>query len=101
MAYGSARTGGGFWLGVPLVALWGVARPTSQALMTPRVSASQQGQLQGALASVVGLSGVIGPLLFTQTFAASLAAGAPPGLPFLLSGALLVLSLLLAARATR
>jgi DHA1 family tetracycline resistance protein-like MFS transporter len=98
--YGGAASGAVFWLGVPLVSLWGVARPTAQGLMTRRVAGSEQGQLQGALASVVGLSGLVGPLIFTWTFAAALGA-ALPGAPFLLAGAMLVLSLFLAARATR
>jgi DHA1 family tetracycline resistance protein-like MFS transporter len=102
--YGFAKTGSVFWLGVPLVSLWGVARPTAQGLMTRRVSASEQGQLQGALASLVGIGGLVGPLLFTQTFAAavgSLSELSLPGAPFLLAGTLLLLSLALAAHATR
>lgn len=102
--YGLAPTGALFWVGVPVVALWGVARPTAQGLMTRRVGVSEQGQLQGALASMMGISGLMGPLLFTQTFAAAvgpLRGIGLPGAPFLLAGALLVASLALAARATR
>jgi DHA1 family tetracycline resistance protein-like MFS transporter len=42
---------------------------SSQALMTRRVGAQAQGELQGALGSVRGISMLIGPGLFTLTFA--------------------------------
>jgi DHA1 family tetracycline resistance protein-like MFS transporter len=42
---------------------------SSQALMTRRVSADEQGELQGALGSVRGISMLIGPTLFTLVFA--------------------------------
>ncbi|MGB8910571.1 MAG: TCR/Tet family MFS transporter [Candidatus Cybelea sp.] len=42
---------------------------SSQALMTRRVSAAEQGELQGALGSVRGISMLIGPSLFTLVFA--------------------------------
>jgi DHA1 family tetracycline resistance protein-like MFS transporter len=42
---------------------------SSQALMTRHVKASEQGELQGALGSVRGLSMLIGPAVFTLTFA--------------------------------
>ena len=42
---------------------------SSQALMTRRVGPAEQGELQGALGSVRGISMLIGPALFTLTFA--------------------------------
>ncbi len=51
------------------MAFWGLAGPATQSLMTRRVSSSEQGQLQGAIASINGVTGLIGPTLFTQTFA--------------------------------
>jgi DHA1 family tetracycline resistance protein-like MFS transporter len=42
---------------------------SSQALMTRHVKPSEQGELQGALGSVRGLSMLIGPAIFTLTFA--------------------------------
>ena len=36
------------WLGVPVMALWGLAGPALQGLMSRLVSPSEQGQLQGA-----------------------------------------------------
>ena len=45
-------TGAIFLAGVPVMALWGLAGPSPQAIMSRRVSASEQGQLQGANSSL-------------------------------------------------
>jgi DHA1 family tetracycline resistance protein-like MFS transporter len=92
-----------FWIGIPVMALWGVAGAATQALTTRLVAPDQQGQLQGATSSVQSVSQLLGPFLFTLTFAYFIDAQAPvklPGAPFLLASALLVMALLLAARAT-
>jgi DHA1 family tetracycline resistance protein-like MFS transporter len=82
-----------FLSSVPLIAMWGMAPPSLQGLATRLRDASEQGRLQGALASLRGVSGMIGPLLFTQIFAMSAAAGVFPGGAYLLSAALLCASL--------
>lgn len=90
--YGLAPTGALFFWGVPFGALWGFAGPSAQALMSQKVAASEQGRLQGALAGMRGISGMIGPTLFTATFAWSIGPSNPkphPGAPFLLAAALL------------
>jgi DHA1 family tetracycline resistance protein-like MFS transporter len=102
--YGLAPTGALFLLGVIPQALWGLRGPAMQGLMTTRVGPSEQGQLQGAQASLIGIAGLIGPGLFTQTFAACIAPGAVvqlTGAPFLLAAALLSAALVLAWRSTR
>jgi DHA1 family tetracycline resistance protein-like MFS transporter len=71
--------------------------------MTRLVTPDQQGQLQGATTSVQSVSQLLGPFLFTLTFAYFIGARAPltlPGAPFLLASALLVLALWMAARTT-
>jgi MFS transporter, DHA1 family, tetracycline resistance protein len=101
LIYGAAPTGLLFWLGIPVMALWGVAGAAIQALTTQRVAPEQQGQLQGATSSVQSVSQLIGPFLFNLTFAYFIGAQAPlklPGAPFLLASALLVLALVIAAR---
>ncbi len=91
--YGLAPTGTMFLLGIPVGALFGLSYPSLQGLMTRRVGPDEQGRLQGALASLMGIAGVIAPVLFTQTFAAAIGPfrelGAP-GVPFLLAALLLV-----------
>lgn len=59
------------WMGyavAPLFALGGVAMPALQSLVTGRVSDDQQGQLQGVLASLMSLAGIVGPVLTTAVF---------------------------------
>ena len=101
LVFAVAPTGQLSWLGIPVMALWGVAGAAIQALMTRRVAPDQQGQLQGATSSVQSLSQLIGPFLFTLTFAYFISPQAPvslPGAPFFLASALLLLSLVIAAR---
>jgi DHA1 family tetracycline resistance protein-like MFS transporter len=102
--YGLAPRGALLWLGVPLQSLWGLSSVAAQGLMTRRVDASSQGQLQGATASLRGIGGMIGPGLFTLTFAHFISPEAShhvPGAAFFLAAALLVAAMLLAARVTR
>jgi DHA1 family tetracycline resistance protein-like MFS transporter len=101
--YGLAPTGALLWIGVPVMALWGIATPSMQTLMTRLVDVTEQGRLQGALASIIGLASLIGPTAFTQTFAASIAHSGwhLPGAPFFLAAAFVVAAMLVAWRATR
>jgi DHA1 family tetracycline resistance protein-like MFS transporter len=62
LAFALARTGPEFWIGIPLLALWGLESPAAMALMSRRVSASEQGRLQGANASVTGMANLFGPV---------------------------------------
>ena len=99
--FGAAPTGPLFWLGIPVMALWGVAGAAIQAMMTRLVAPDQQGQLQGATSSVQSLSQLVGPFLFTLTFAYFIGSTAPfklPGAPFLLASALLLLAASIALR---
>jgi len=101
LIFGAAPTGPLFWLGIPVMALWGLAGAATQALMTQLVAPDQQGQLQGATTSVQSVSQLVGPFLFTLIFAYFIGGQAPlklPGAPFLLASALLVLALVIAAR---
>ena len=83
------------------MALWGVAGAAIQALMTRLVEPDQQGQLQGATSSVQSVSQLVGPFLFTLTFAYFIGETAPvklPGAPFFLASVLLLLALAIALR---
>lgn len=89
---GLADTGPKFWAGIPVIAMWGMAGAAGQGLMTSRVSASEQGQLQGALASLTGIAELVGPSIFTLTLAYYVRPGASPnlaGAPFVLASAIL------------
>ncbi len=103
LIFGAAPSGVLFWLGIPVMALWGIAGAATQALTTRLVAPDQQGQLQGATTSVQSVSQLLGPFLFTLTFAYFIGTRAPltlPGAPFLLASALLLLALWIAARTT-
>jgi len=89
---------------IPLIALWGVAAPAMQSLMSRHVDPSSQGKLQGAINSLRAITGMAGPILFTQVFALAIAPRFGlhlPGAPYLLAAVLLLSSLLLAIYVTR
>jgi DHA1 family tetracycline resistance protein-like MFS transporter len=86
--YGLAPSGRWFLVGVPVMALWGLVGPTVMDMMSRKVSPSEQGQLQGANSSSRSVAGLLGPAIFTATFAWLL--HWLPGAPFLLSALLLV-----------
>jgi DHA1 family tetracycline resistance protein-like MFS transporter len=98
--YGLAPTGRVFLAGVPVMALWGLYGPSAQGIMSKRVSPSEQGQLQGALMGLRGLSGLFSPFMFTITFATFISRDELylPGAPFLLAALLLGAAFVLAVR---
>jgi MFS transporter, DHA1 family, tetracycline resistance protein len=102
--FGIAKSGWIFFFGIPLIALWGLAGPTSQGLMSRHVGAGEQGQLQGANSSLRGISGMIGPAVFTLTFASFIGLRGSfqlPGAPYFLAAVLLIIALMVAWRVTR
>ncbi|HUL74820.1 MAG TPA: TCR/Tet family MFS transporter [Vicinamibacterales bacterium] len=104
LIYALAPTGGRFALGILVMSLWGLYGPSAQGLMTRRVSPSEQGQLQGALSSVVTMTGIVGPTIFSLTFATFIGSRRDwhlPGAPFLLAAALLVVAIVVVTRITR
>ena len=92
---GLAPTGILFALTMIPNALWGLAMPTLQALMTRRVSESEQGQLQGANMSVASIAGVISPLFFGWIY--SISSGHDAAIPFIGTSLLMAAVVLLAA----
>ena len=81
--------------------LGGIAGPALQAIITGVIPADRQGELQGALASMVSATAIIGPPLMTNTFAYFTKSTAPayiPGAPFFLAAGLITLGLLGAYR---
>ncbi len=79
--------------------LGGIAGPALQAILSGHVPRNEQGELQGALTSMVSLTSIIGPLVMTNLFAWFTKPGAPvhfSGAPFLLGSILLMISALVA-----
>ena len=89
---------------IPLIALWGIAAPAIQTLMSRSVDHSSQGRLQGAINSLRAITGMAGPLLFTQVFSFAISPKSSlrlPGAPYFVAGLLLFSSLVLAFYFTR
>ena len=102
--YGAAATGMLFLLGVPFGSLMGIVSPAMQSLMSRRVSPSEQGQLQGANGSIMAISGLIAPTLFTQAFALGISPSRGwnlPGAPYLVASALALAACVVAWWVTR
>jgi DHA1 family tetracycline resistance protein-like MFS transporter len=82
--------------------LGGIAGPALQGIISSQVPSNEQGELQGALTSLMSVTSIFGPLLMAQLFSYFTAANAPvyfPGAPMLMGAVLTLLSLLLAIRA--
>ncbi len=105
LLFGLASTPWVFWIGIVVSATMGFYGPSVQGLMTRRVSPSEQGQLQGANSSIMGITGMLGPGLFSLTFAYFIGGAAKhwhlPGAPFLLAAMCLIVAMGVAWRATR
>ncbi|MCG8575055.1 MAG: TCR/Tet family MFS transporter [Flavobacteriales bacterium] len=83
---------------IPYV-LGGVAGPTIQGVMSNQVPEDEQGNLQGALTSMISLTAVLGPILYTGLFyyySGDKAQVYFPGAPYLLGGVFLVISSIVA-----
>jgi len=83
---------------VPVSTLSGLVMPALRAEMTDRVAPSQQGELQGALASLHAFGMIAAPLIYTRVFALFTGAGAIldlPGMVFAVPSALSLAALLL------
>ena len=102
--YGFAQVGWVFLIGIPISALWALAAPSTQALITRQVGADVQGRIQGALMSLVSLAGIVGPAIFAGSFGLFIGKHAPvhlPGAPFLIAAALLATAVAIAWRVAR
>ena len=91
------------WLMLAFLApycLGGIAGPAMQGTISGQVPANEQGELQGALTSLMSATGVVGPVLMTGLFGYFTGPKAPvhfPGAPFLLGAVLALASVALAA----
>lgn len=102
LAYGLASQG---WM-IPLIiifgSLGGLTGPAIQSIVTGTVDDSEQGAIQGALTSLMSVTNILAPLLFTAGlfgyFSSPAAFVALPGAPFLVGSVLLVLAMGIARR---
>jgi DHA1 family tetracycline resistance protein-like MFS transporter len=95
MGFGLASRGWMAFASIPFIALWGIAGPAMQSLMSQRVDPTSQGKLQGAVNSLRAITGMIGPLLFTQVFAIAISPRVNvhvPGAPYYVAALLMLAS---------
>lgn len=92
------------WMMYPYMVVYclgGIAGPALQGIMSNQVPSNEQGELQGALTSMMSATSIIGPPLMTGLFAYFTGDDAPlqlPGAPMLLAAALVAISLVLSWR---
>ncbi len=104
VAYAIAPQG---WMIVAIIAvscLAAVDEPAAQALVSSAVGEDEQGVVQGAMASLLGITAVVGPLVGTAAFAYFVSPAAPvyfPGAPFAAGAVLIIGSLLVAWKFVR
>jgi DHA1 family tetracycline resistance protein-like MFS transporter len=75
-------------LGIVLQSVGAITSPAIQGLVSASAAADRQGETQGALSSVQGLTAIASPLVASHVFALFTEAGAPvllPGAPFVVS----------------
>jgi len=98
-AYGVVDTGPLFMASTVIFCTMGFFSAAIQGLMSKRMDPSMQGQLSGANSSLNGIAGMIGPLLFTSVFRATIDPQGGfyvPGAPFFLAALVLGVGLLTA-----
>ena len=66
---GLARSGAVYLGSIPIISIWNISSPAANGMMTHRMSESEQGELQGAISSLRAIAMMLGPGLFTFTFA--------------------------------
>jgi MFS transporter, DHA1 family, tetracycline resistance protein len=96
---GSSKTGLLLWLGIPFLNMMSFTWPAAQSLLSRKTNPSEQGQLQGAINSLRGIAGLVGPGFFTYVFSKSVGIGAvihSPGIPFYVAASMLLIGLVLA-----
>jgi DHA1 family tetracycline resistance protein-like MFS transporter len=101
-AYAAATKGWMIYGLLVVGAAQGIVMPAVNAMMTHEVEDDAQGELQGAISSLMGIAAILGPLLATQLFGAFTGAGAAvelPGAPFLASALLSAVALWVFMRA--
>ena len=94
--YGFATEGWMIYAALPLTAFGALITPALTGVMANQVSDRAQGELQGALASVLAVTMIISPLLMTQIFGYFVGDSAPvylPGAAFLGAAVLMILAL--------
>ena len=95
------------WMMYPAMVVYclgGIAGPALQGIMSNQVESNAQGELQGALSSMMSATAIVGPVMMTSIFSFFSGADAPfhlPGAAMYLAAIFTVISLLLSWRTLR
>jgi len=101
LGYGLATKGWMIYAILAIGSLGSISMPAIQGLISRNVPLNEQGAVQGSLASVGSVAGIVGPPLATALFGYFVSPQAPvhvPGMAFFLGSLLIFCSLLLAIR---
>ena len=101
IGFGLAEEGWTMYAIIFPFALGGVSGPATQAIISRAVGPSGQGELQGSINSLSGLTAILGPLVGTgllARFGPVTASPHLPGAPFLAAAAILFVGLVLVLR---
>lgn len=82
--------------------LGGIAGPALQSIISGNVPKNEQGELQGALTSLISATSIVGPLMMTNLFSYFTQSSAPfyfPGAAFLLGAIFMILACIWSYRA--
>jgi DHA1 family tetracycline resistance protein-like MFS transporter len=98
-----AGSGAMVYAGIVVGSFSGVAFPAMQALMSHKVDPDAQGELQGAVASMISITAIIGPIIMSRIFAhfSDDQGLHMPGAPFLLAVTLTAMAVALYVAVTR
>jgi len=102
--YGLATEGWMIYAILVFGSLAGITSPSIQGLISRGVGPDEQGGVQGALASLASIAGIIGPPIGTNLFSYFINPRAPmqmPGAAFFFSSLLLLVAIVLAERSFR
>ncbi len=104
LLYGLATAGWMLYAIIVFSGVSGVSGPAIQAIITRKVSVTEQGAVQGVLSSIQSVAAILGPLMATGLFGYFTSKAAPvkvPGAAFIASGVLVAIGVALAIRNSR
>jgi DHA1 family tetracycline resistance protein-like MFS transporter len=95
IGYAISSQGWMIFLAIAVASLGGIAMPACQSLITKSIKPTEQGAVQGSLASVQSLANITGPLIGSAVYGFAIRPENDfPGLVYFMSAALALLSLL-------
>ncbi len=95
------------WMALVMIAPYafaGITGPAIQGIISGQVPPNEQGELQGALTSLMSLTAIFSPVLMTNLFAYFTRPGAPiyfPGAPYLAGGVFTIIAIIITSSALK